>query len=510
MNTAGPSKPFTATPFAGTDDLSRNAPSPDELAHSVLESALSFAVSTLQGIQALAAQSPADERAAWKRVLKRQQEVIDFLHQMAGAQALQSPGGLSTEKRRELAKLVRQRRHSAGLTQEQLAEFAGLSTGTIKAVESGSTTPTRTTLMRLLSVKELKLSLAELPLRADTRIDVSSAPTSYLSPTYEPMRMFLDLVGQLNSEGGYIEQTYAYIDPMSAATWYAISTEEGYDQSYRRTMPLETIVRRLTELVGRTGVDVIALGAGDAKQETRLAQLLASELSGASHRLYLVDISHALLTTGYRYATDTLAQLSNVSTYAIHGNFLHLPRYTQLHYTAERAHRRRVLLMLGHTIANLDNEIRFVRHCLSGYGPGDCLLIDVRMAYGSPDKPGEIEARDPALVYGLPARFADWLSGPIHRYVPGVVSISCSQTLDTACAVRGSYALEVMAHVKMSDRRERHYSIFRTRRYDPESLANQLRQLGWELVERIMYGPPQREDIALMLFRKVTASANVH
>ncbi len=477
---------------------------------SLIESAQSCAVSALQALQALLSQQPADQQASWKRALRRQQEVLDFLFQLAGQSPVMPSASVSQEGRRELAKLLRQRRAAANLTQERLAELAGLSTGTIKGVEAGSATPTRSTLMRLLAVKELGLQPAELPLKADAWQDGQAAPTSYFSPTYEPMRMFLDLVAQLNSEGGYIEQTYAYIDSMSAAKWYALSTDENYERDYRRPVPLEQAAETLGQHLGRQGVDLICLGSGDARQETRLMQALASHRPQALHRLFLVDISHALLTTGYRHATEVLEKLGNVSCFAIHGNFHHLPRYSQLHYKTEVAHRRRVLVMLGHTIANLDNEARFVRHNLAGYAPGDCLVVDLRLAYGSPDHPEQLMKQDPAFAGGVPPAVAEWLAGPIRRYVPDLVDVHCTHQLDTACAVRGSYAIEIMAHVKTKGGTERHFSISRHRRHDPDELAKCLQRLGWQELGRIPYGIGTKPDIMLMLFSKVSPSSTVH
>lgn len=502
--TGGLGEPREAQPVAATTPTEL-AP---ELTRSLMDSAQSFVVSTLQALQTLLAQQPADRQAAWKRVLRRQQEVLDFLLQTADQPALVAPVRVSAEKRRELAKLIRQRRASANLTQERLADLAGLSTGTIKGVEAGSATPTRSTLMRLLAVKELKLIPSDLPLQTSTVLDGNAAPTSYLSPTYEPMRMFLDLVAQLNGEGGYIEQTYAYIDSMSAANWYALSTDEAYERDYRRLVPLERAAEALGQQIGRHGIDLICLGAGDARQETRFMQALASGRPQANHRLFLVDISHSLLTTGYRHATEALGKLGNVTSYAIHGNFHHLPRYTQLHFKPELAHRRRVLVMLGHTIANLDNEVRFVRHNLAGYAPGDCLVVDICVAYGSPDNPHEIEAKDPAMRNGFRPSVEEWLCGPIRRYVPDLLDVHCSHQLDTACPIRGSYAIEIMAHVKTKSGGVRHFSIGRHRRYDPDELAKCLRQLGWNEIERLPYGVQGKTDIMLMLFSKVAPSSS--
>ena len=176
--------------------------------------------------------------------------------------------------------LLRQRRAEASLTQERLAELAGLSTGTIKGVEAGTATPTRSTLLRLLSVKELNLQPSELPLKTDSFHDPHTAPTSYFSPTYEPMRMFLDLVAQLNSEGRLYRADLRLhrLDERRQVVRALDRRELRAD--YRRSVPLELAAEKLGPSLGRAGIDLICLGAGDARQETRLMRALASPRPG--------------------------------------------------------------------------------------------------------------------------------------------------------------------------------------------------------------------------------------
>jgi transcriptional regulator with XRE-family HTH domain len=70
---------------------------------------------------------------------------------------------LTLKQRQEFGKLLRDRRNQAGLSRLQLARKAKLSDATIKFIETAHSPPSRTTLLRLVAVPELKLSWAETP-----------------------------------------------------------------------------------------------------------------------------------------------------------------------------------------------------------------------------------------------------------------------------------------------------------------------------------------------------------
>jgi uncharacterized SAM-dependent methyltransferase len=89
-------------------------------------------------------------------------------------------------------------------------------------------------------------------------------------------------------------------------------------------------------------------------------------------RLYLLDISQPLLSEGFKHAADVLYNQHGVSYFAMQANFHHMDRYTQLHYTPERSHRRRLVTMLGGTLGNLDNEPKFFKYNLIGCHPATC------------------------------------------------------------------------------------------------------------------------------------------
>lgn len=71
--------------------------------------------------------------------------------------------------------------------------------------------------------------------------------------------------------------------------------------------------------------------------------------------------------------------------------------------------RRRIYCMLGGTIANLDNEVAFVRDQLSLAAEGDFCVLDYQIAYAPPSEPDRILQLDPTLVKGALAHNS-WIS----------------------------------------------------------------------------------------------------
>ena len=68
-----------------------------------------------------------------------------------------------------------------------------------------------------------------------------------------------------------------------------------------------------------------------------------------------------------------LASLPQVHIWALQGNFHHLPLYAALHRPA--AQPRRLITLLGETLAHLDHELRFVQQSLADRHRGDLLLL---------------------------------------------------------------------------------------------------------------------------------------
>ncbi len=404
---------------------------------------------------------------------------------------------------RAWGQMLRRRREAVGLSRPQLAKLATISQTTLRNLEAGHRAPTRVTLNRLLAVKELRLEptdpLLRYPLPGEASHDL--APNCWLAPGFDSIKMIKELVLQINGRGGRIEQSFLFLDHLSAANWCAIADQEDYVAA-QAGKPLDRAAVAILKAASGAGLDVIGLGCGDGKTEVRLVGQLLDRVEHGDMRLYMVDISQPLLSAAYKHAADTLCDRRGVAMFAIQGNFHELPRYTQLLYNPERAHRRRVVCMFGGTFGNLQNEVLFVRNSLIGFVPGDLLLIDVALTYAPVDKPEEIERRDPRLSGRLPPgwqkRYEDWLQGPINRYAKDVRTVTFGSVLDTAsCPVPGSYAVDIRANVATVTG-EKCFSIYRIKRYDAHKLVAVMKQLGWDPVDGWQYGSDPR---ILYLFR---------
>lgn len=384
-----------------------------------------------------------------------------------------------------------ERRKAAGLSRSSLAERAGLSESTLRNVETGRRAPTRTTIMHLQSVAELRIDPTPIgdQIADRRRLTHDFAPNCWLTPEYDALKLHNDMTMLLNGRGGHIEQTYLYLDPSSAAIWCSIAEQEDYTVS-RMLMPLDAVAERIAERSGSAGLDVIGLGCGDGKDEVRLTQCLLERHRNRNLRLYLLDISQPLLCTAYRHAAEALADRTKVSVYAIQGNFHNLQRYKTLLHSPERAHRRRVVCLFGNTFANLQNEILFVRNSLIGFAAGDFLLFSVGETLAPANDPEEIMRKD-RLLAGQSAStmsagralqdrmFCDML----RRYIPGLKSTQIKPVLDfAACPVRGSYAADIRANVKMTDGENKRFSIAYLKRYDQALLDAAMNNEDWEPV----------------------------
>ena len=501
-------------PPAATTSVPISIPPTDEMVSKLGDGLQAQALSTLQGLQLFAEQRPAAEQTLWHKHTKALQELIDALHtaspsEVSGEFVIGEPdGALDASRAAEFGKTLERLRIAAKLSYLGLAKRAGLARNTIWNIENGKNNPVHSTLMRLLSVTELGLSHSDVPWRQPTESDLSSAPNCWIAPGYDPIKMFVDLITLLNGQGGSIEQTYAYLDPKSALNWFGLSNQSSYANVYRESTPLGEVAAKILDLGTHARMDFIALGAGDGKQEVRLLQHLLEQSDAKGKKaspdisLYLVDISQPLLSEALRHANTTLAGRSGVTVWAVQGNFHHLPRYTQLHYAPQRANRRRLVTMFGNTIGNLDNEPAFLRHSLVGFAPGDLLLLDVHTTHAPADSPDEIRKKDPALRDSIRASHIEWLGGPLLRYSNGAVDVQLQYELETRCPVPGSYCLDTLATVTLDDGREKQFSVFRFKRYEPASLIQLVEGLGWRAVAQYPYGT-QREKPLLLLFERV-------
>ena len=430
------------------------------------QAALLYLRRGLQALNDLPRSADPAQRAARDELLAIQKQSLQLLH-------INFASDGDSHDTKDFSQLLKQRREAAGLTQEQLGDFCGLSLSLVRKLEQGSKTPTRNTLLRLCSLPDLKLVPEEITTMPEGREHGERlAPNWYVSPGFDSMQMMSDLAQQLNGGGGTIEQTHMYLDHQSAMDWVHLCNGASYASGFREHLPLGAMARRVREVVGQIGLDVIALGPGDGRTEVRLVQNLLEASERPSIRFYLFDASQPLLSRAFRYAVDTLDDQPGVFVCGIQGNFHHLPRYMQLHYSPARSHRRRLYTLLGFTMGNIDNEPQFFRNSMVGAAPGDLLLVDMTIAYGRPENPAEIRQKDPTLNNPLPAANERFLSGPIRRYCQELQSVHLSWELDTNRPISGSYGLDAIADVTLAGQRHKRFCMYHVRRHTPVSYTH--------------------------------------
>jgi len=187
---------------------------------------------------------------------------------------------------------------------------------------------------------------------------------------------------------------------------------------------------------------------------------------------------------------------------ALHGDFHQLRLFEPLVAGENAYSRRRLYTLLGYTLSNLEDELRFFESVAACAAPGDLYLVDLQTAFASPDKPNEIQAKDPSLRGAPPRAYADWMTGPIRRYGRGVREVTLEHELCTECVVPGSYAINLIASVELVTGQRKPFVVGRFKRYDPARLGEWLGARGWSVEMMRLYGGPTGKGAALMLLKR--------
>ncbi len=393
---------------------------------------------------------------------------------------------------------LRERRESAGMTQRQLGERANLSTDLIRGIEAGRKRATPATVRALMRVEALRLDSGDL-LPAPMTRGRAESPNWWVAPQLDVVSMLQDLGRRMSSSSGRIEQTHMYLDAHSARDWWEIANDPYYLSSYRHPMPLEHVAATAMDAVGQVPLDVVALGPGDGLMETRFVQALMSHQVDRDLRYYLLDISQPLLSKAHRHAKDSLDAVRGVVVFGMFGNFHYLPLYEQLFYSP--AKRRRIFTLIGATMNNLDDELRFFRESLRVAEKDDLLLVDFTVAFAPPSERKRILELDKAIEQPMTDAILKWLSGPFRRNGQPR-EIKGSYELDTDRMVPGSYSVDAKVEVVDQAGEKREFFVWRVTRYDPEQLTAWLDGLGWQRLYFTGFGPKSRNQMGLMLLRK--------
>ena len=454
-----------------------------------------------------AAQATEELRTAWTEHMERLTELAQFL-EAGGAEPMPARAltPVSTAQWVQFGRLLRDKRNAAGLSRVQLARRAKISDATIKFIETARHPPSRATLIRLIGVVDLKLRWPDVPGHPAPPAPESPSPDEsprtrgplncLLAPSYDPLSLHAEMVSFLQGAGGYLEQTYAYLEPGSVTAYRGLYRTWFPEARLRSLLPLGELAQQIVSVSGGAPLQLLALGCGDGQAETQLAGGLV-EAGTASVELCLLDISAPLLAAAYHHAVSHLASLPQVHLWALQGNFHHLPLYAALHRPT--AQPRRLITMLGETLAHLDHEPRFVQQSLVHCHRDDLLLLDLPIAPASCADPALIPRHDRLFAGGVPAPYVTWIGHALWRHCPQAERIDFHWELETRRPVPGSYALHALATVTASQRAERRFSVFHIARYDSLQLIQCMRGLGWEEVGAELYGSGH----ALLLYRKL-------
>ncbi len=383
------------------------------------------------------------------------------------------------------------------MSQRRVGELAGLAGSTSQMAEvGGGRFPCVDTVEKLaiaLGVSPSWLAFGEGSMSNEFRW--------WVDPALDAVKMHNDVGALLRGHSAHIEQSYIYVDTAGASNWLSYVKQGDYAATVDG-MPLREVAKFLAErLAGGDGLDLIGLGAGTAQHEVRLLTHLLS-LAYTDIRLFLLDISHALLSIGYRYACEALSHCREVSVWALVGDFHRLPNY--LHVIRSPHKRRRLFTMFGYTFGNLHNEMKFIQNNLAAADYDDLLLLDVTLVRAPADQPKKVLAVEPALSGNRPAdfnqRLEEFITEPVRRHLYDVGALKVKRELNlTSCTVPGSYAIDMK--VVLPDGKQ--FSVAYVKRYALEQLAARLAAEGWELLKEWRYAEDFNPSLlALFQFRR--------
>ena len=438
----------------------------------------------------------------WEAHARQLRKFIEFVDEEHAASIDGCLIPIGAEQASRFAQLLLAKRRAAHLTLTQVAKLAGVSARTISNIEQNRHSVSRETLQRLREIPQLDLQPGDI---AKATAEAAASYNCHIPAGYDTIQMVKDLSLQLNGPGCHLEQTNAYIEHCSAMAYLEDCQNPVYVARFRESYPSKAIANRIVAEAGPVPLKVIAIGPGDGHLEVRLLQHLLGKLQGKTPiKFVLFDISQPLLTAAYKHTLDTLGPRSPVETVLVQGNFHDLAQYPQVTEADSRTQTRqtRVYLMMGYTIANLDNENRFFQHNLRHCRVGDFLVIDFAPRRSPPTaNEAEIRRSDPAFKAPFPVRVEEWLSTPIRMHCADLVSCSFAFELDMQCPIEGSYMLDSIATVTTKAQATRRFSVFRHKRYDEALLLRTLARFGWDCVTSIAFGA-EKSVVALLLVKR--------
>jgi transcriptional regulator with XRE-family HTH domain len=388
--------------------------------------------------------------------------------------------------------LLRSRREAAALSRAELADKAHLSPSTLEQLERGARRPSRTMLQRLLQVPELAWTPDERARLQERPLERPARPlNALLTPHARLAREAATIPFLRAAPRTVMRPVWAYLGPASAHAYRRFRARSVEAQALASA--LSALAPQLRSHLRPLPLELLALGVGDGTHDVFLTQHLL-DLAVPLRSVCLQDLSEPLLAHAYLHAVERVppdievwALLADLEELSMHAEVLRAPGC------------HRLVLLLGGTLGELEDELRFLRYGLSFCRPGDLLVLDVPVA-ASPSS-GEISEQEEDEAHRRLAELRPWLMTVLAPHIPDA-SLSWAVRLERKETLSGSYAWCVDAALP-GESTPRTFEVYRFKRYTPALLTQRLAALGWEQLAVHPYGSPARAELQVYCRREL-------
>lgn len=315
-----------------------------------------------------------------------------------------------------------------------------------------------------------------------------------LTPHCRLSREAAEMPHTLRAERTALRPVWAYLGPASAAAYRLFVRRCPDAQAWAAS--LDPLVAALRPYLCAEPLDVLVLGVGEGRPDIRLAaQLLDAHGAGS---LGLMDLSEPLLTAAYVHSAESLP---HVATWALLADLEELSSHADL---LSLSGRQRVILLLGGTLGELEDELRFLRYGLSFCSAGDVLVLDLPLAAGESQ---EVRwARQGEAAQRLLDEAKPWLTTALAPYATGE-PIEWTLRLEPDAVLPGSYAWSAVA-ILPGEFQPREIELWRRKHYQPAPLRERLGALGWEQVAACRCGEALPGELQVYRCGVAAAPAN--
>lgn len=299
---------------------------------------------------------------------------------------------------------------------------------------------------------------------------------------------------KINSHGGYLDQTYAFLEPQSGLDWLDLATHTQYFGAWHEGFPAAWAAQAIKSQLKSVGrgepevLEVLALACGDARKDCQVVEALVELMPKVHGFLFdLLDVNSLLLDHALKYAHNLFRDEPRVKPISILGDMYQLNLYNEFFASGCPPATPRVVLLIGATIGSLTDEIAFLQHTLKSMEKGTLLLVDYTLVFGDPERPTELMEHEPYFSKNFPAKWLKAMErlylGPFRRNKEGIREAVFRPALEMhRVHIPNSYRIELYADLLMEDGQKQSFGVQRIKRYQSESFINAVEATGWNAI----------------------------